>query len=432
MKQLLPSLPLLIIITTAKGNKNFNFYRNSNLRFLNRRAKSSYVTKSVPKNLVEKNKKDVPVVQDKCSVSDLNFIPDRLPAVIREIGNNEQQNQSRSQHFGKSDGFNGIHHNSNSNYFHEKDKNGNPSSSSSFWKSLAPILREVLNSELFLTVFRWGLAFHLVMNVVKDMSSALEDADDGTNSSSNYPFRNLVLCFEEEKDDNISDNDISSKDDVLKDENKKRAGTRKKIANESSKEDHEVKLSAKEVLARQIAQKLYDAGLPTQQELDSQARSQTGESQQNGHTSEPISVEQIVKSLTKTEIAMLHQSLLNQSSGTIADATKEEISIKKDGILMDDIGGLDAIKDDLSEVIFAMSNPHIMNGAYGSLLNAPKGILLYGPPGCGKTMLARALSAEVGARFLCIAPSSLLRKYVGETNQMVKALFSLVSFELKL
>jgi len=43
-----------------------------------------------------------------------------------------------------------------------------------------------------------------------------------------------------------------------------------------------------------------------------------------------------------------------------------------------------------------------------------------------KTMLAKALSREVGARFLCIAPSNLLRKYVGETNQMVKALFSLV------
>jgi len=41
-------------------------------------------------------------------------------------------------------------------------------------------------------------------------------------------------------------------------------------------------------------------------------------------------------------------------------------------------------------------------------------------------MLAKALSREVGARFLCIAPSNLLRKYVGETNQMVKALFSLV------
>lgn len=45
-------------------------------------------------------------------------------------------------------------------------------------------------------------------------------------------------------------------------------------------------------------------------------------------------------------------------------------------------------------------------------------------PGCGKTLLVRALAATVGARFLAVSPSCLLRKYVGETNLNVRALFS--------
>ncbi len=89
-----------------------------------------------------------------------------------------------------------------------------------------------------------------------------------------------------------------------------------------------------------------------------------------------------------------------------------------------DIGGLDPIINSLREsVIYPLLYPHLFSSS--ALLGAPKGVLLFGPPGCGKTMLAKALAKESGATFINIAASVLTNKWYGESNKLVAGLFSL-------
>jgi len=90
-----------------------------------------------------------------------------------------------------------------------------------------------------------------------------------------------------------------------------------------------------------------------------------------------------------------------------------------------DIAGLQYQKESLKDLFSIFFNPSYQLD-YGPLFSTvPAGILLYGPPGCGKSLLARALAQSTEVRFLSLSPSSLLRKYVGETNLHVRALFSL-------
>lgn len=94
-------------------------------------------------------------------------------------------------------------------------------------------------------------------------------------------------------------------------------------------------------------------------------------------------------------------------------------------ITFEDIGGLGDIIDELKEsVIYPLTMPQLY-ARTSSLLSAPSGVLLYGPPGCGKTMLAKALAHESGATFINLHISTLTEKWYGDSNKLVNAVFSL-------
>ncbi|ODO05174.1 ATPase [Cryptococcus wingfieldii CBS 7118] len=96
-------------------------------------------------------------------------------------------------------------------------------------------------------------------------------------------------------------------------------------------------------------------------------------------------------------------------------------------VTFESIGGLDDIISNLREtVIYPLTFPELFANENG-LLSAPKGVLLYGHPGCGKTMLAKALAKESGATFINLPLSSLVNKWFGETNKLVAGLFSLAT-----
>ncbi|XP_010436397.1 PREDICTED: uncharacterized protein LOC104720133, partial [Camelina sativa] len=95
-------------------------------------------------------------------------------------------------------------------------------------------------------------------------------------------------------------------------------------------------------------------------------------------------------------------------------------------VTFDDIGALEKVKDTLKElVMLPLQRPELFSR--GQLTKPCKGILLFGPPGTGKTMLAKAVAKEAGANFINLSMSSITSKWFGEVEKYVKAVFSLAS-----
>ena len=96
-----------------------------------------------------------------------------------------------------------------------------------------------------------------------------------------------------------------------------------------------------------------------------------------------------------------------------------EISVK-----FEDVAGQGELVTELRQaVIIPLQKRHLFAGS--DLMTAPKGVLLHGPPGCGKTMLAKATAREAGARFINLDISSLTDKWYGESQKLAGAVFTL-------
>ncbi len=98
-----------------------------------------------------------------------------------------------------------------------------------------------------------------------------------------------------------------------------------------------------------------------------------------------------------------------------------EVFVEVPEVRWDDIGGLENVKQELREVVeWPLKYPE----SFSRLgIEPPKGILLYGPPGCGKTLLAKAVATESGANFIAIKGPEILSKWVGESEKAIREIF---------
>ena len=93
-------------------------------------------------------------------------------------------------------------------------------------------------------------------------------------------------------------------------------------------------------------------------------------------------------------------------------------------VTLADVGGLDAIKEELYySLLLPLKYPKLFFRARGPL-STSKGVLLTGPPGCGKTMLMKAVAKTCGCAFLCPTLATLQNKYYGESQKLLAALFA--------
>ncbi|MFW9822747.1 MAG: CDC48 family AAA ATPase [Candidatus Thorarchaeota archaeon] len=98
-----------------------------------------------------------------------------------------------------------------------------------------------------------------------------------------------------------------------------------------------------------------------------------------------------------------------------------EVFVEVPNVTWEQVGGLDELKQRLVEAVdWPLSHPTIFSRMG---ITPPKGILLYGPPGCGKTLLARAVATESKANFISIKGPELLSKWVGESEKAIREVF---------
>jgi transitional endoplasmic reticulum ATPase len=107
----------------------------------------------------------------------------------------------------------------------------------------------------------------------------------------------------------------------------------------------------------------------------------------------------------------------------VAEVERNSMPVERPKITFEDVGGMDHVKEEIKiKIIHPMQHPELYK-AYGKKIGG--GILLYGPPGCGKTHLARATAGQVDAKFISVGINDILDMWIGGSEKNLHHLFEM-------
>ncbi|HEY8110404.1 MAG TPA: AAA family ATPase, partial [Candidatus Nitrosotenuis sp.] len=105
----------------------------------------------------------------------------------------------------------------------------------------------------------------------------------------------------------------------------------------------------------------------------------------------------------------------------VVPTAMREFYVERPKVFWNEVGGLEDVKVTLQDnLIVALKEPQKF---YDMGIKPPKGVLLYGPPGCGKTLLARAVATESGSNMILVRGPEILSKWIGESEKAIREIF---------